>query len=92
MLRAPLSILTQMGEPSQRTQSGHKTVFTAPDGNEVRQALKTASDWPLRNSEHAVAFIVTDEGILFRSVTDKIPIGHPLRLHELELPPQVRAD
>jgi CO/xanthine dehydrogenase Mo-binding subunit len=60
MLRGLLGIPTQVGEPSQRTQPGHKTVFTAADGNEVRQALKTASDWPLRNSEHAVAFTVTD--------------------------------
>src|SRR6516164_3496912 len=92
MLRGLLGILTQVGEPSQGTQPRHKTVFTAADGNEVRQPLKTASDWPLRNSEHAVAFVVTDEGILLRSVTDKIAIGHPLRLHELELPLQVSAD
>jgi hypothetical protein len=25
-------------------------------------------------------------------VTDEIAVGHPLRLHELKLPPQMRAD
>jgi hypothetical protein len=39
-----------------------------------------------------VAFVITDERVLFGSVTDEIAVGHPLRLHELKLLPQMRTD
>ena len=61
-------------------------------GNEAWQALKAASDRPLRNCEDALAVIVPDERILLGSMTDKIAVGRPLRLHELKLPPQMCAD
>src|SRR6516162_2115837 len=92
MLRGLLRMLTQAGEPLQRAQPGHEAIFAAPDANKPRQAVKTASDRPLGNGEDAVAFVVADEGILLGSVTDEIAVGHPLRLHELKLPLQMRAD
>ena len=67
-------------------------VLTATHGNKPRQALKMASDRPLGNGEDALAFIVADEGILLGSVTDEVAVSHPLRLHELKLPPEMRAD
>src|SRR5262249_22795324 len=51
-----------------------------------------ASGWFLRNREDALAFVVANERILFGSVTDKIAVRHPLRLHEFELPLQMRTD
>ena len=54
--------------------------------------MKPASDRPPGNGEDAVAFTVTDDGILLGSVTDEIAVGHPLRLHEFELPLLVCAD
>src|SRR5215472_11385014 len=85
-------ILIQASDPSQRAQPGHEAVLAATHGYELRQAVKTSSDRPLGNGEDAVAFVVADEGILLGSVADEIAVGHPLRLHELELPLLMRAD
>ena len=55
-------------------------------------ALEPAPNRPLGNGEDAVAFTVTEDGILLGSVTDEVAVSHPLRLHELKLPPEMRAD
>src|SRR5262249_25709676 len=47
---------------------------------------------PLGNGEDAVAVVVADERILLGAVADEIAVGGPLRLNELELPLQMRAD
>src|SRR5262245_37890171 len=86
------ALLTETRDPSQRAQSRHEAVLAATHGDEPRQALKTASDRPLGNSEDAVAVVVADERILLGSVADEVAVGHPLRLNKLELPMQVRAD
>ena len=54
--------------------------------------MKAATNWPLRNGEVAVAVVVADERVLLGAVTDEIAVGHPLRLHELELPLEMRAN
>src|SRR5262245_58870997 len=92
MLRRLVDTLAQASEPMQRAQPGHETVFAAADRNEARQPVQTTPNRNLWNGEDALAFIVADERILFGSVTDKIAVGRPLRLHELELPLQVCVD
>src|SRR5262249_56398410 len=79
-------------QPPQRAQAGHEAVLAASHGDETRQAMKALADRPLGNGEDAVALVIADERILLGSMTDEIAVGHPLRLHELELLPLVRAD
>jgi hypothetical protein len=44
------------------------------------------------DGEDTLTLIVADEWILLGSVADEVAVGHPLRLNELELPMQMRAD
>jgi hypothetical protein len=97
-----MQILVKSGEGMQlyelraashrRAQSWHEAVLAATHGDKPRQALKSASNGPFGDGEDAAAFSVTDEWILLGSVTDEIAVGHPLRLHELKLPPEMRPD
>src|SRR5262249_2199068 len=79
-------------EPAQCPQPRDEAVLAAAHGDEPRQTVQPAPNRPLRNSEDAVAFVVADQGILLGAVTDEIPVGGPLRLNELELSLQMRAD
>jgi hypothetical protein len=54
--------------------------------------VKAASGGPCGNRKDAVTVVVTDQRILLGSVTDEVAVSRPLRLHELELPVQMRAD
>src|SRR6185295_2054322 len=73
-------------------QTGNEAVFAAADGHEPRQTVKAPPRRPLGDGEVAVAVVVADERVLLGAVTDEIAVGHPLRLHELELPLQMRAN
>ena len=87
-----MQILIKSGEPSQRPQPGHEAVLAATHGDKLRQAVKSASNGPFGNGEDAIAFTITEDGILLGSVADEIAVGHPLRLHEFELPLLVCAN
>src|SRR5262249_9341787 len=92
MQRRLIDTLAQASEPVQCAQPGHETVFAAADGNEARQPVQTTPNRNLWNGEDALAFIIADERILLGSMTDEVAVSDPLRLHNLELPLQVRAD
>ena len=69
-----------------------KRDLATADGDESRHNVKASSDQPLLNGEVAVAVVVADQLVLLAAVTDEIAVGRPLRLDELELPLQMRAD
>src|SRR5262252_5564618 len=54
--------------------------------------MQAAPSGPLRNGEDALAVVVADQRVLLGAVTDEVAVGDPLRLYELELPLQMRAD
>src|SRR5262249_50546952 len=82
----------QVCDPSQRAQSRHEAIFAATDGNEARQPVQAPPNRYSGDGEDALALVVADERILLSSMADEIAVGYPLRLQELELPTQIRAD
>jgi len=54
--------------------------------------VKSPTDRGFGYGEDSVAFVITYDRILLRCMIDEVAVSHPLRLHELELLPQVRAD
>src|SRR5262249_39084709 len=70
----------------------HEAIFAATDGDEPRQPVQAPPNRNSGNGEDAFALVVADERVLLGSVADEVAVGYPLRLQELELPTQIRAD
>ena len=54
--------------------------------------MKTTSYRTLGDGKNSIAFSIAEDRVLLPSMTDEVAVGHPLRLHELELLTQMRAD
>src|SRR5205823_10974948 len=82
----------QIGEPAKGAQSGHEGVFTAPGDHEPREPLKSSGNRAAWNDEAAGVQMRSDDRILGVAATEEDAVPDPLRLNELELPPEVRSD
>src|SRR5216684_1839259 len=82
---ASLCFCWQVGQPFQRSQTGHEAIFASAYLNELRQAMKAATDREFGDGKSSISLAVADDRILFRPVIDEIAVRHPLRLHEFKL-------
>src|SRR5262249_43662246 len=80
-------------EPAQGAQSGHEAVLAASGNDEPWYALQPATDRPPREGKYAGSIVRSAHRILLGgSAAEEDPVVDPLRLHELELPLQMRSD
>src|SRR6185295_4192857 len=82
----------QLRDPAQRAQRRCEAVLTAAGRDEGRQALQPPANRPRRNAEWTLPGASTHQRILFCRRRDVASVVDPLRLHELELTGQARAD
>src|SRR6266403_2636504 len=89
---ASLCFCWQVGQPFQRSQTGHEAIFASAYLNELRQAMKAATHREFGDGKSSISLAVADNRILFRPVIDEIAVRHPLRLHEFKLLLQMCAN
>ena len=82
----------KVGEPAQGSQSRHKAIFTPTRDDKPRESLKAPANRSLWNCEAAAPFVRSDNWILRVARPEENGVIYPLRLDELELPPEVRSD
>src|SRR5215471_6878502 len=76
-------------------RSAARSAATTPAGprdDERRQALQAPADRPPGNREAVALAVRPDDGILGIARANEDAVIYPLRLDELELPPEMRAD
>src|SRR3954453_2294983 len=82
----------ELREPAERAQAGGKAVLAAAGDDERRQLLEPAPDRPVRDRQRPGPVVRSDERVLLGGRADEDAVVEPLRLDELELAVQVRAD
>src|SRR4051794_17435724 len=82
----------ELCEPAERAQAGGKAVLATAGDDERRQLLQAAPDRAVRDGQRPGPVVRSDEGILLGGRADEDAVVEPLRLDELELAVEVRAD
>src|SRR4051794_30908964 len=82
----------ELREPAERAQAGGKAVLAAAGDDERRQLPEPAPDRPVRDGQRPRPVVRPDERVLLGGRADEDAVVEPLRLDELELAVQVRAD
>src|SRR5215469_2083907 len=80
----------EIAEPSQRGEAREKTIFAAARYDEARHVLELAPYRPARNGDGGRTVEPGGGYISFGAAAEEGAVVHPLRLNELELPPEVR--
>src|SRR4051794_13406915 len=86
------SSAVQFAEPAQGREAGCEAVLAAPCGDERHQPLQAPTDGVLRDRERAGPVPPPDERVGLLGRADEDAVVEPLRLDELELALEVRAD
>ena len=71
---------------------GHEEIVAASGGDELRQALQASAHGTVRNGELARSRIRARDWVGLDARSDKLPVVEPSRLHELELPLEIRSE
>ena len=69
-----------------------EAIFTAPRDDKPWEALQAPANRPPRNCKAVALTVRPDDGILGVARANEDAVIDPLRLDELELPPQMRSD
>ena len=81
----------EVGQPAQGPQSGCKEIFTAARDNKLRQISQAATDRLCRDRELTGLASLPGYWVAFALRAEEAAVIHPLGLHELELPTQIRS-
>jgi hypothetical protein len=82
----------KVGKPAQGSQSGHEAIFAPPRDDKPREALKALANRPPWNCKVTALVVRPGDWILIVVRPKENAVIYPLRLDELELPPEVRSD
>jgi hypothetical protein len=82
----------KVGEPAQGSQSGHEAILAAPRHDKPREALKAPANRTPWGCKAAALVVRPGDRILRVARPKENAVIYPLRLDELELPPEVRSD
>src|SRR4051812_36926539 len=79
-------------QPPQRAQPRQEAILATPCGNKSSQTLQTPGKRTPRKAECSIAIVRSGDGVFHGASSEERAIIHPLRLNELELPPEMRSD
>src|SRR5580698_5653761 len=79
-------------EPSQCVEAGQEAILASPCDNKLRQSFEAHGEWTLRKTKGICAATTSRDGISRGASSEEAAIVHPLRLDELELPPEIGSD
>src|SRR3954469_16717310 len=85
-------LCVEIGEPAQRSEAGHKAIFTATRDDKVRDALKTPANRSAWDRKTTRLLTRPHDRVLIISRPEENSIVNPLGLDELKLPADVRSD
>jgi hypothetical protein len=90
--RRVLCLRLTLSEPSQCPEAGQKTILASPCENKPRQPFDAHSKRTPRKTIAICATVRSRYGIFRGASSKEAAIIHPLRLDELELPPEIGSD
>jgi len=82
----------EFAEPLQCAKPGQKAILASPCDHKTRQARETPGQWTLRKAVFVRVDDRSGDRIFRRPSSEEASVIHPLRLDELELPPQIGPD
>src|SRR5260370_24632090 len=90
--RCFLRLGLKLPEPSQRAEAGQKAILASPCDNKPGQSFETHGKWTPRKTIGICAAVRSRDGIFRGASSEEAAIVHPLRLDELELPPEIASN
>src|SRR5579864_5386274 len=90
--RYVLCLRPKLPEPLQCAEARQKAILAAPCYNKARQSFEAHGKWTPRNTIGICATVRSRDGIFHGASSEEAAIVHPLRLDELELPPEIGSD
>ena len=90
--RAGLFLGIELPEPSQCVQTGQEAILASSCDDKPRQSFEAHGKWTSRKTIGVFAPTSSRDGIFRGASSEEAAIVHPLRLDELELPPEIGSD
>jgi hypothetical protein len=90
--RCVLCLGLKLPEPSQRTEARQKAIFASPRDNKLRQSREAPGKRTPRKTVGVCNAVRSRDGIFRGAPSEEAAIVHPLRLDELELPPEIGSN